>query len=186
VTYDFRRENEFCFEHETQACLAIVDLDTYPPSPPRASTASTCCAISASRMEALTAAMWETPDDRLRLRLLIAYDYRAVEELRNAGHHVFADGWVRPAGGSASRATRRCLIPPVIADGTFSPGAACPRPARRGCSWSRPAFTRSPYSPASRAGRPRLHRRPAPLSAAAAASPAGAARRIFSPAGVAS
>jgi hypothetical protein len=108
LTYDFRREREFSFEHPAQACLALVDLESYPAAPESAGKKfdrfdllQHLCA----QMDALTATMWETPDANLRLRLIWAPDHHVVNQLRNSGHHVFAAGWVRSSGrlGLASR-----------------------------------------------------------------------------------
>jgi hypothetical protein len=101
LTYDFRKEPEFSFEHPAQSCLALVDLESYPASPDapgrnfdRLDLLQHLCA----QMDALTATMWETPDANLRLRLLWAPDHHAVDQLHHSGHHVFAAGWVRTGG----------------------------------------------------------------------------------------
>jgi hypothetical protein len=98
LTHDFRRELELRFEHESHACLAIVDLDSYPAfaggKPDRLDLLRHLCV----QTQALTATMWETPDALLSLRIVLARDHRTVEDLRNSGHHVFADGWVRSGG----------------------------------------------------------------------------------------
>ena len=98
LTYDFRREREFSFEHPTQACLALVDLESYPAAPEfadrnfdRLDLLQHLC----TQMDALTATMWETPDANLRLRFLWAPDQHIVNQLSHSGHHVFAAGWVR-------------------------------------------------------------------------------------------
>jgi hypothetical protein len=101
LTYDFRREPEFTFEHSAQSCLALVDLESYPASPhangrnfDRLDLLQHLCV----QMDALTATMWETPDANLRLRLLWAPDHHVVDQLHTSGHHVFAAGWVRTGG----------------------------------------------------------------------------------------
>ena len=98
LTYDFRLEREHCFEQDSSACLAIVDLDSYPAFAGEGFDRFDLLRHLCIQMDALTAAMWETPDDRLRLRFILARDYRTVEELRESSHHVFASGWVRSGG----------------------------------------------------------------------------------------
>ena len=103
LTYDFRREREASFEHESHSCLAIVDLDSYPAFADEKLDHLDLLRHLCVQTQALTATMWETPDARLNLRIVLAGDHRAVEDLRHSGHHVFADGWVRSGG-------RLCLV----------------------------------------------------------------------------
>jgi hypothetical protein len=98
LTHDFRREKECLFVHESHACLAIVDLDSYPAFAAEDSDRLDLLRHLCVQTQALTATMWETPDALLRLRIVFAGDHRVVEDLRNSGHHVFADGWVRSGG----------------------------------------------------------------------------------------
>jgi hypothetical protein len=98
LTYDLRQEQEFSFEHASRECVAIVDLDSYPAFAGESLDRLDLLRHLCLQMQKLTAAMWETPDALLRLRVLLARDHRAAEDLRRSGHHVFADGWVRSGG----------------------------------------------------------------------------------------
>jgi hypothetical protein len=98
LTYDFRRETEWSFQHASRACLAIVDLESYPAFIAEKSDGFDLLGHLCTQMDALTATMWETPDANLRLRLILARDDRAVGNLHQSRHHVFAAGWVRSSG----------------------------------------------------------------------------------------
>ncbi len=100
-TYDFRQEREYLLEHPAKACLALVDLESYPTSPDAATKSFDRLDLLqhlCAQMDSLTATMWETPDANLRLRFIWAGDHHAVDQLSNSGHHVFAAGWVRTGG----------------------------------------------------------------------------------------
>jgi hypothetical protein len=99
LTYDFRREAECSFEHAAESLLAIVDLDSYPAFAGRKLDRLDLLQHLCLQMQSLTAMMWETPEATLRLRVLFAPDYHAVEDLSRTGHHIYADGWVRTTIG---------------------------------------------------------------------------------------
>lgn len=101
--HDFRLKREYCFRHQLRDCLAIVDLDSYPPFVDAGADRLDLLRHLCLQGQALTAMMWETSEARLNLRFVLALDHREAGDLGGSGHRVFADGWVRTGG-------RLCLV----------------------------------------------------------------------------
>jgi hypothetical protein len=85
-------------EHEAKSFLAIVDLESYPSLDDRKADHLDVLSHVCGQAQALTAVMWETPSDTLKLKLVLTDTSRLSQELTRT-HRLVFDGCVRTTTG---------------------------------------------------------------------------------------
>jgi len=85
-------------EHRAKSFLAIVDLESYPALGHRQADYLDVWAHVGRQAQALTAVMWETPSDTLRLKFMLTDRAQLSMELTRT-HRLVFDGCVRTTSG---------------------------------------------------------------------------------------
>jgi len=85
-------------EHHAKSFLAIVDLESYPALTDRKADHLDVLSHMCRQAQALTAVMWETPADNLRLKFILTDRGRLSNELTRT-HRLVFDGCVRTTSG---------------------------------------------------------------------------------------
>jgi hypothetical protein len=85
-------------EHRAKSFLALVDLESYPCLANTDADHLDVLAHVCRQAQALTAVMWETPADTLRLKFMLTDRARLSNELTRT-HRLVFDGCVRTTSG---------------------------------------------------------------------------------------
>jgi hypothetical protein len=132
VSHELEMDGQEAFEHRAKSFLAIVDLESYPsltdPSADYLDVLTHVC----RQAQALTAVMWETPADTLRLKFMLTDSGGISNELHRT-HRLVFDGCVRTTSGAlcltddeqllaAARRADRDLL-----HGKAAPDGICPQ-----------------------------------------------------------
>lgn len=86
------------FEHHAKCFLAMVDLESYPSLTDKHADYLDVLSHMCRQAQALTAVMWETPADTLRLKFMLTDRGRLSNEM-NRTHRLVFDGCVRTTSG---------------------------------------------------------------------------------------
>ncbi len=98
LSHELEMGGQETFEHRAKEFLAIVDLESYPSLIDKKADHLDVLAHICKQAQALTAVMWETPDDTLRLKFMLTDRSRISNEL-NRTHRLVFDGCVRTTSG---------------------------------------------------------------------------------------
>jgi hypothetical protein len=98
LSHELEMGGQEIIEHRAKEFLALVDLESYPSLGNRQADHLDVLAHVCRQAQALTAVMWETPDDTLRLKFMLTDRARLSNEL-NRTHRLVFDGCVRTTGG---------------------------------------------------------------------------------------
>jgi hypothetical protein len=98
LTHDLAVDGSESFEHHAKSYLALVDLEAYPSFIGTAADHLDVLSHMCGQLEALTAVMWETPSDTLRLQFRLTDRGDLSNELTRT-HRLVFDGCVRTISG---------------------------------------------------------------------------------------
>jgi hypothetical protein len=98
LSHELEMGGQESFEHRAKSFLAIVDLESYPSLGDRQADYLDVWAHLCQQAQALTAVMWETPADTLRLKFMLTDRARQSNELTRT-HRLVFDGCVRTTSG---------------------------------------------------------------------------------------
>lgn len=132
LSHELEMGGQETLEHRAKEFLAIVDLESFPILSDRKADHLDILAHACQQAQALTAVMWETPADTLRLKFLLTDRARLSNELHRT-HRLVFDGCVRTTNGklcltddeqllAAARRGERDLL-----HGQAAPSERCPR-----------------------------------------------------------
>jgi hypothetical protein len=97
LSHELKMGGQETLEHRAKSFLAIVDLESYPALRNRQADYLDVWAHVCQQAQALTAVMWETPQDTLRLKFMLTDRARQSGELMRT-HRLVFDGCVRTSG----------------------------------------------------------------------------------------
>ena len=98
LSHELEMGGQETIEHHAKTFLAIVDLESYPSLTDKKADHLDVLTHVCRQAQALTAVMWETPEDTLRLKLMMTDRARVSNELTRT-HRLVFDGCVRTMGG---------------------------------------------------------------------------------------
>ena len=98
LSHELEMGGQETFEHRAKEFLAIVDLESYPSLTDEKADHLDVLAHVCRQTQALTAVMWETPADTLRLKFMLTDHARTSNELHRT-HRLVFDGCVRTTSG---------------------------------------------------------------------------------------
>jgi hypothetical protein len=98
LSHELEMGGQETFEHHAKSFLALVDLESYPLLDDKKADHFDVWAHVCRQAQALTAVMWETPADTLRLKFILTDRARISNEL-NRTHRLVFDGCVRTTNG---------------------------------------------------------------------------------------
>ena len=84
--------------HDSQECLALVDVETYPAFVGKNADRLDMMAHFADQMRALTILSWKSPETARRFRLMLTEDDRLIERLGCSSPALIASGNLRTYG----------------------------------------------------------------------------------------
>jgi len=98
LSHELEMGGQETFEHRAKSFLAIIDLESYPSLRESGADRFDVLAHMCRQAQALTAVMWETPEDTLRLKFMLTDRSRLSNELHRT-HRLVFDGCVRTTSG---------------------------------------------------------------------------------------
>jgi hypothetical protein len=98
LSHELEMDGQQTFDHRAKSFLAIVDLESYPPLADRKADHLDVLTHVCQQAQALTAVMWETPGDTLRLKFVLTDRPRLSNEMTRT-HRLVFDGCVRTING---------------------------------------------------------------------------------------
>jgi hypothetical protein len=98
LSHELEMGGQETIEHHAKTFLAIVDLESYPNLTDEKADHLDVLSHLCRQAQALTAVMWETPADTLRLKFMLTDRVRLSNELTRT-HRLVFDGCVRTTGG---------------------------------------------------------------------------------------
>ena len=98
LSHELEMGGQETFEHRAKQFLALVDLESYPSFADKNADHLDVWAHVCRQAQALTAVMWETPSDTLRLKFIFTDRARISNELHRT-HRLVFDGCVRTTSG---------------------------------------------------------------------------------------
>jgi hypothetical protein len=98
VAHELGMGGQKTLEHRAKSFLAMVDLESYPSLTDRKADHLDVLTHVCRQAQALTAVMWETPADTLRLKFMLTDQSRLSTELHRT-HRLVFDGCVRTTSG---------------------------------------------------------------------------------------
>src|SRR6201995_837431 len=98
LSHELEMGGQETFEHRAKSFLAIVDLESYPSLRETGADRFDVLAHMCRQAQALTAVMWETPDDTLRLKFMLTDRSRQSNELHRTHRLVFDGCWRTTSG----------------------------------------------------------------------------------------
>jgi len=98
LSHELEMGGQETFEHRAKSYLAIIDLESYPSLRESGADYLDVLAHVCQQAQALTAVMWETPEDTLKLKFMLTDRARISNEMHRT-HRLVFDGCVRTTSG---------------------------------------------------------------------------------------